>query len=218
MTITLTGEPQDRPTLASLCRRELAELFKEIPGLNPKEELEVRPGVWAEVKVMERLEAKAKGGTAVMPVLIGDEPEIFHVRQELDKISPRKVWEVGTWKPSVFISYSHSDERFKDELVMRLKILQAAGLAGQVWTDRMLEPGEKWDHGITQHLGNADLVLLLLSNAAMASSYIQKVEVKRALEHDKAGTAVVFPSSWNAATGTSTNSRISKQCPKTPNP
>ena len=106
MTITLTGEPQDRPTLASLCRRELAELFKEIPGLNPKEELEVRPGVWAEVKVMERLEAKAKGGTAVMPVLIGDEPEIFHVRQELDKISPRKVREVGTWKPSVFISSS----------------------------------------------------------------------------------------------------------------
>jgi internalin A len=193
VTITLIGEDKDRPTLASVCRRELADLFKEIPGLNPKEELEVRPGVWAEVKLMERLEAKGKGGSATMPVLIGDEPEIVHVRQELDKISPRKVREVDTWKPSVFISYSHSDERFKDELVMRLKILQAAGLAGQVWTDRMLEPGEKWDHGITQNLENADLVLLLLSNAAMASSYIQKVEVKRALEHDKAGTAVVVP-------------------------
>ncbi|MES2706583.1 MAG: COR domain-containing protein [Verrucomicrobiota bacterium] len=198
VTITLTGEIQDRPLLASVCRRELAELFREIPGLNPKEELEVRLGVWAEVRLMERLEAKAKarGGSealALMPVLCGDEPEIVDVRKELNKISPPRVRDEEDRKPSVFISYSHQDERFKDELVMRFKVLQAAGLAGVVWTDRMLEPGEKWDHGITSNLESADMVLLLLSNAALASHYIQKVEVKRALAHHAAGTAVVVP-------------------------
>lgn len=194
VTITLTGDEADRPTLASVCRRELAELFKEIPGLNPKEELcVVFPDVWADVRLMERLEAKAQSGLALMPVLVDNEPEMLNVRAELDRISPPPVRDQEAWKPSVFISYSHQDERFKDELVMRFKVLQAAGLAGQVWTDRMLEPGEKWDMGITTNLDRADLVLLLLSNAALASDYIQKIEVKRALERDAAGTAVVVP-------------------------
>ena len=86
---------------------------------------------------------------------------------------------------------------------MRLKIFQAAGLLGQVWTDRMLEPGELWDSRIKDEVTRADVVILLLSNAALASQYIQTVELKAALERSKAGTAKVVPvvlelCSWNA--------------------
>lgn len=195
VTVTLTGDKSKRPVLASVCRRELADLFSEIPGLNPKLELCVHfPDVWADVKLMERLEAKAKGsGPVMMPALVDNEPELLNVREELNLISPPKVRDEEAWKPSVFVSYSHQDERFKDELVMRLKVLQAAGLAGVVWTDRMLEPGEKWHTSITSNLEQADVVLLLLSNAALARDYIRNIEVKRALERDAAGVAVVVP-------------------------
>lgn len=189
VTVTLIGEEKDRPTLASLCRRELAELFKEIPGLNPKEELEVRPGVWAEVALMEKLERSG----APLPVLAGAEVLLVDVREELNRISPPPVRDVEAWKPSVFISYSHREERYKDELVMRFKVLQAAGLAGTVWTDRMLEPGERWESSILRNLEQADMVVLLISNAALASDFIRTKELKAALAHDKAGTAVVVP-------------------------
>jgi internalin A len=196
VTVTLIGERKDRPTLASVCRRELAELFKEIPGLNPKEELEVRPGVWAEVALLELEERD--GGTEAKVVFEKSETKKqmllrVKVRDELDKISPREVRDDTIWKPTVFISYSHKEERYKDELVQRFKILQAAGLAGEVWTDRMLEPGEKWDSRIIQELERADMVLLLVSNASLASDYIQRKEMKTALARNAAGTAVVVP-------------------------
>jgi hypothetical protein len=81
----------------------------------------------------------------------------------------------------------------KDELVMRFNVLQAAGLAGEVWLDRMLEPGELWDSRIIQELERADMVLLLVSNASLASDYIQRKEMKTALARNAAGTAVVVP-------------------------
>ena len=191
VTVTLIGEQKDRPTLASVCRRELADLFKEIPGLNPKEELEVRPKVWADVKLMELMDTAVS--KSQLPVLAGDKALIIEPPKELDKISPREVRFDFIWKPTVFISYSHKDERLKDELEMRCKVLQAAGLAGEVWTDRMLEPGEDWHTSIIQNLERADLVLLLLSNAAMASHYIQKTEVQKALARHQSGAAVVVP-------------------------
>jgi len=190
VTVTLIGEQKERPTLASVCRRELAELFKEIPGLNPKEELEVISGIWADVRLMEKMEGKNQ---TMLPVLSGDEPLLVDVRPLLDRISPREVRDEEVWKPSVFISYSHKDERLKDELVQRFKILRAAGLAGEVWTDRMLEPGELWDSRIIQELERADVVLLLVSNASLASDYVQRKEMKTALARNAAGTAVVVP-------------------------
>ncbi len=97
------------------------------------------------------------------------------------------------WKPTVFISYAHKDEKLKVELADRLKVFQAAGLLGQVWQDRMLEPGELWESAIMQKLAEADIVVLLISNAALASDFIRTKELKKALEHHEAGTAVVVP-------------------------
>jgi TIR domain len=57
----------------------------------------------------------------------------------------------------------------------------------------MLEPGERWESSILRNLEEADMVVLLISNAALASDFIRTKELKTALAHDKAGTAVVVP-------------------------
>ena len=79
------------------------------------------------------------------------------------------------------------------ELADRLKVFQAAGLLGQVWQDRMLEPGELWESSILRELDRADVVVLLVSNAALASSFIREKEMAAAFARHRAGTAIVVP-------------------------
>ena len=43
--------------------------------------------------------------------------------------------------PSVFISYSHKDEEWKDRLVTHLGVLEQAGIL-DVWEDRRIEAGD----------------------------------------------------------------------------
>ena len=45
--------------------------------------------------------------------------------------------------PSVFISYSHKDEEWKDRLVIHLKVLQMQNVL-DVWDDRRIEAGDDW--------------------------------------------------------------------------
>jgi internalin A len=190
VSVTLTGKAEARPVLGALCRRELAALFAEIPGLNPKEEMQVRPGVWQDVKLMEEMEREKQ---ARVPVLEKGRVQMVDVTRELDAITPAQTRDEEVWKPTVFISYSHKDERPKDELEMRFKVFQAAGLVGKVWTDRMLEAGELWDSRIKDEVTRADVVVLLLSNAALTSNYIRTIEMKTALDRHRKGKARVVP-------------------------
>jgi len=45
--------------------------------------------------------------------------------------------------PSVFISYSHKDEDWKDRLVTHLGVLEEAGIL-DLWNDRRIEAGDDW--------------------------------------------------------------------------
>lgn len=92
----------------------------------------------------------------------------------------------------VFISYAHADETYRDQLDKQLSILQRAGIV-EIWHDRRLVAGEEWDHGIKSELERADLILLLVSPDFIASSYINDVEIARAMERHNAGTACVIP-------------------------
>jgi hypothetical protein len=86
-------------------------------------------------------------------------------------------------KPTVFISYSHKDEAWKDRLVTHLKVLQEQGLVA-LWDDRRISAGDDWYEEIqsaiaaaTQNIaprvviivtanGNASAVLHRRANAA----------------------------------------------------
>jgi internalin A len=91
-----------------------------------------------------------------------------------------------------FISYSHKDERFRDELKGALTAFERLGqLRG--WDDTQIVPGQKWEPEILGKLERADIVVFLLSNDFIRSGYCYLKEAKRALERHAARECVVVP-------------------------
>ena len=93
---------------------------------------------------------------------------------------------------SVFISYAHRDEDFKDELVVHLANLKRQGKIS-AWQDRDIEAGAEWHPEIQQQLEAAEIILLLISPPFIASEYCYDLEMRRALERHDAGTARAIP-------------------------
>lgn len=92
----------------------------------------------------------------------------------------------------VFISYSHRDEEWKNDLDIHLANMKRQGLIS-VWQDRKILPGSEWDEAIKKQLEESHLILLLLSPGFMASEYIQDKEVEFAMSLYHAGKAKVIP-------------------------
>ncbi|TNE39562.1 MAG: toll/interleukin-1 receptor domain-containing protein [Alphaproteobacteria bacterium] len=100
----------------------------------------------------------------------------------------------------IFMSYSHRDEGLRDELEVQLAMLKRQGLI-EIWHDRRLAAGDRFDWSISQELNEADVVLLLVSPDFLASDYCYKIEKARALERHNAGTArlisvILRPCDW----------------------
>ncbi|MGB3494221.1 MAG: toll/interleukin-1 receptor domain-containing protein [Elainellaceae cyanobacterium] len=93
---------------------------------------------------------------------------------------------------TVFFSYSHKDERLRDELANHLRILERKGVIAD-WHDRQILPGDEWDREINDNLSSAQIILLLVSSDFLASSYCWDVEITRAMERHEAGEACVIP-------------------------
>ena len=93
---------------------------------------------------------------------------------------------------SLFYSYSHKDERLRDQLETHLSLLQTQGVI-RGWHDRRIEAGTEWDGAINQNLEDAGIILLLVSADFFASRYCHDVEVARAMARHEAGTARVIP-------------------------
>ena len=93
---------------------------------------------------------------------------------------------------TLFFSYSHVDEYFRNELDKHLSILKRQGLIDG-WHDRMILAGSEWSHAIDEHLERSQLILLLVSADFLASDYCYDVELKRALELHDRGNARVIP-------------------------
>lgn len=88
----------------------------------------------------------------------------------------------------VFISYSHADETLRDRLAVHLKPMEREGLI-ESWYDRRLLPGDRLDQGISEQLEAADVILFLVSPDALGSEYCYEIEMKRALERHREGSA-----------------------------
>lgn len=94
----------------------------------------------------------------------------------------------------IFISYSHRDENFKDDLQIGLATLKNNGHIA-AWDDRAIMAGDEWDHKIKDALYKADIILLLVSPNFLASRYVREQEIKIAMErhHNPEDPAVVVP-------------------------
>ncbi|MCZ7361108.1 MAG: toll/interleukin-1 receptor domain-containing protein, partial [Candidatus Methanoperedens sp.] len=79
-------------------------------------------------------------------------------------------------QPSVFISYSHKDEIWKDRLVTHLGVLEQEGLL-DLWDDRRIGAGEDWEREIQKAMAKASVAVLLISADYLNSKFILGEEV-----------------------------------------
>ncbi len=93
---------------------------------------------------------------------------------------------------SIFISYAHQDEKYRNQLELHLGFLKKSKLI-KSWHDRKIMPGQEWQKEIDNQLNLADIILLLITPAFASSAYCWDVEVKRALERRGQGDTLVVP-------------------------
>ena len=92
----------------------------------------------------------------------------------------------------LFYSYSHKDEKLRNQLVSHLSILKREKVVLD-WHDRMIGAGQEWKDQIDNELESAQIVLLLISPDFLASDYCYDIEMKRALERHERKEARVIP-------------------------
>lgn len=92
----------------------------------------------------------------------------------------------------IFFSYSHKDERFKNDLETHLSVLKRDGYI-ETWNDRKIAPGADWKEEINTNLEKAKVILLLISEHFLASDYCYETETIFALEQHEKKRCIVIP-------------------------
>lgn len=110
---------------------------------------------------------------------------------------------------SIFVSYSHKDEQFREELEVHLAMLKREGSI-DVWHDRRIVAGSEINSTIDVELERSDIVLLLISPDFLASSYCFDVEVQRAMQLRSQGKCEVIPAILRPCDWQSANAPFSK--------
>lgn len=100
--------------------------------------------------------------------------------------------EVAKEKLRLFVSYSHEDQRHLEILQKVLLLLKREGIL-ELWSDRHIRPGQKWEAEIRSELENADIIVFLVSPDLIYSTFITDVEFPIAIDQYKRGEAIIIP-------------------------
>jgi tetratricopeptide (TPR) repeat protein len=92
----------------------------------------------------------------------------------------------------VFISYSHKDQTFREELEIHLSNLKRQKIISS-WYDGEIAPGSEWEPQIMDHLTSAQIILLLISADFIHSDFCYSIEMKQAIDRHNPGEARVIP-------------------------
>ena len=95
-------------------------------------------------------------------------------------------------RPSIFISYSHCDEAWKERVVEQLRVLEYEGRF-HVWEDRLIAAGDAWYPAIERALNEASAAILLISAGFFNSPFIRSEEVPRLLKRRKQEGLRIIP-------------------------
>jgi hypothetical protein len=95
-------------------------------------------------------------------------------------------------RPFIFISYSHKDEKLKDQLLSHLDVLQRAGLI-ELWSDDRIGAGADWETEINQAISRARVAILLISASFLTSDFILGKTVPALLKRRECEGLIIFP-------------------------
>jgi internalin A len=197
--IAVDGPAAGRRRLLAIIRSDLERIHRDIRHLQPQEMVPL-PGHPEVTIPYQKLLVREQKGTRRFSEIVGDDEieldvdellngvDLEGTRQRERRIDMREMKE----RPiRLFYSYSHQDERLRNELETHLKLLQRQGMI-ETWHDRKIEAGDEWKRKIDENLERADIILLLISADFIASNYCYEIEMKRALERHENGEARVI--------------------------
>lgn len=95
-------------------------------------------------------------------------------------------------KSDIFISYSHKDKQYKDELLRHLRVLEKQSVAS-FWDTSLIQGGADWSSEIKNAIDEAEVAILLVSPDFLASDYVVEHELPALLERAKSRNIVVLP-------------------------
>jgi tetratricopeptide (TPR) repeat protein len=95
-------------------------------------------------------------------------------------------------KPLIFISYSHVDETWLDYVRSHLRTAEYTGEIA-LWDDRRMLGGADWEAEIASALSGCRVCILLVSRHSLTSDYINRVEMRQALERARTGGVHIYP-------------------------
>ena len=204
VTIRVAGTGQGRRELLGIIREHFERIHRSFEKLPVTELVPIPKHPDVLVPYSDLLDYEAAGDNEYK-VVINRKPVPFKVTQLLDGVDIPGVRrpadrtvpfhrEFVRNRDSVtlFISYSHKDERYRDELRGALTAYERKGDVTS-WDDTCIMPGQNWEREILEKLERADIIVLLLSNDFIRSEYCYSKEMKRALERDAAGENAVIP-------------------------
>ena len=102
---------------------------------------------------------------------------------------------------TLFFCYAPEDEELRRKLDDHLALLVRGGVV-ESWSGGAVGAGAEWRSALDRQMERADVILLLVSAAFLASDHLYDVELRRALGRREAGRSEVLgvllrPCDWN---------------------
>lgn len=93
---------------------------------------------------------------------------------------------------TVLLCYAHEDERMASQLKKHLSSLEHNRLVA-LWDYGNISPGDEWKQEIDKRLGEAQIILLLISASFLASQFCYKMEMQEAIKRHERKEVRVIP-------------------------
>ena len=195
VTISIDGQPNERQQFLATIRSYFNEIHWRVPDLRVEEVVPVSldPGVAIAYDVLVRYREEGRRHIRSPATF-----EMLDVRALLGDPVPDAA--PGKTPARVFVAYAHQDKEYFERLSVMLMPLVHTGLL-DLSADLDIRVGENWQERISERLERADLILLLVSPAFLASEYVSGVEMKRVFERHRSAEAdvlavIVIPCFW----------------------